>query len=265
MIRRKYIKLGILFLMFSIFLISNISAQPPPAVQTNVNIEVGLQIQTEGINVLQQNTAHLFSFHVFNISTGLIVDNSTTNCSFHLFNKTGHHQFIIDNLEFTVDNDFRVSLAGSNFSELGLYSYYVNCNADNIGGFGREVFEVTQTGEFLDEPQSLIILGLILVLILVTWVFLYFGKEIEYLPFKIFLISLGALFLMFTVGFSLNIIRNLVLVGSVFSLTFVNLYRLMLILISAGGIGLMVYIIYMSVKQFYSKRGLIDSEGEPKP
>ena len=121
-------------------------------------------------------------------------------------------------------------------------------------------FEVTPTGNELDIPQSIIVIGLIFVLILLTSAFLYFGNEIEYVPFKIFLISLGSLFLMFTVGVSLNTITQLMILGSVFSATFVNLYRLMLILISAGGIGLMLFIIYVAVKQFYSYRGLIDKE-----
>ena len=121
-------------------------------------------------------------------------------------------------------------------------------------------FKVTPNGDELDNPQSIIIIGLIFVLILLTGSFLYFGKEIEYVPFKIFLISLGALFLMLTIGISLNTITQLMVIGSVFSGTFINLYRLMLILISAGGIGLMLYIIYMSVKQFYSYRGLLDNE-----
>ena len=71
---------------------------------------------------------------------------------------------------------------------------------------------------------------------------------------------MGSLLLMFTVGVSVNTITELMIIGSVFAATFVNLYRLMLILISAGGIGLMLYIVYMSVKQFYSYRGLLDND-----
>ena len=174
---------------------------------------------------------------------------------------------IFPNNTFAQLGQFEMTANGSNFNlsfsntnTLGTHIYYSEGNLTGIVIVQSCSFEVTKTGNTLDNPQSIIVIGLILVLILLTWSFLYFGKEIEYVPFKIFLISLGSLFLMFTIGISVNTITELMLIGSVFSATFVNLYRLMLILISAGGIGLMLYIIYMSVRQFYSYRGLLDNE-----
>ncbi|GAH93424.1 unnamed protein product, partial [marine sediment metagenome] len=58
-------------------------------------------IQTQGVPTLRQNTAHYFQFHVYNISTGLHVDDTTTNCTFHLYNKTGENQ---------IEKDFLSSL-----------------------------------------------------------------------------------------------------------------------------------------------------------
>lgn len=146
----------------------------------------------------------------------------------------------------------------SNTEGVGEYFYTTSGDLNGISTQQSCSFKVTPTGQDLDNPQSIIVIGLLLVLILLTSSFLYFGKEIEYVPFKIFLISMGSLLLMFTVGVSLNTITELMIIGSVFSATFVNLYRLMLILVSAGGIGLMLYIIYMAVMQFYSHRGLMD-------
>jgi len=119
-------------------------------------------------------------------------------------------------------------------------------------------FEVTPTGSNFDTSQGITTFSLILVLIFITSVFLFFGIKVEYTPFKIFLVSLGVLFLMLTIGISVNTVKELMLVGSIFSATFVNLYRLMLILVSAGGVGLILYLIYVSVRQFYSYRGLIN-------
>lgn len=119
-------------------------------------------------------------------------------------------------------------------------------------------FDVTNTGSHFDSPQSIMTIGLLLVLIFLTGIFLFFGNKVEYTPFKMFLTSLGILFSMLTTGIAVNAIKELMLVGSVFAGTFVNLYRLMLILVSAGGIGLIVYLVYVSVMQFYSYRGLID-------
>ncbi len=247
---------GILILVM-IFSVNLIHAAPPT--QTNVNLNIGIQIQTSGIETIRQNTNHSFGFHVFNITTQLALDPTTTNCSFHLYNKTGQHQFINDLIDFD-DGDYKITLLGTNFSDLGLYNYYIYCNNSDIGGFARENFEVTPTGQALDEPQGTIVLGIIILLIFLSGIFFYLGKESKYLPAKIFLISMGVLFLMVTLGVSVIIIKELLIIGSIFTTTFVNLYRLMLILISAGGIGLIVYIIHMAVRQFFSHRGLLDNE-----
>ncbi len=123
-------------------------------------------------------------------------------------------------------------------------------------------YEVTATGQRLDQPQSIVIIGLLILLIIIAIIFLYYGNKIEYLPFKIFLMALGVLFVMFTVGVSLTIIKQLLISGSVLSGTFTSLYRLMLILVSAGGIGLMIYIIVMSLRQFRLKRGLVEEDDD---
>ena len=65
---------------------------------------------------------------------------------------------------------------------------------------------------------------------------------------------------MVIVGVSVNTIKQLMLLGSVFSGTFTAIYTLMLILVSAGGIGLILYIIVMSIRQFRTHRGLIDED-----
>ncbi len=164
---------------------------------------------------------------------------------------------------------------GTQASDLSFFNWTVNSTQSSnlgthqVGGFCKDgsvtqvidfAFEITPTGLELDTAQGILVLGLIFVLIILTGSFLIFGLKIENIPFKIFLTSMGALFLMLTIGIALNIVESLMILTGVFSSTFIALYRLSLILISAGGIGLMLYIIYMSVKQFYSYRGLLDNE-----
>lgn len=147
-----------------------------------------------------------------------------------------------------------------NFTDTVLGRHDVTGISDGCTKTFATFFDVTPTGQQFDTQQSLIVFGLIIILLSLSAVFLLFGNKTEYLPFKIFLTSLGVLLLMLTTGVAVNTIKELMLVGSVFTATFVNLYRLMLILVSAGGIGLMLYIIYMSVRQFYSHRGLLDDQ-----
>ncbi len=138
-----------------------------------------------------------------------------------------------------------------------LGTYIVNGQGDLSGTntIWNYEYEITPTGESLDTQQSILILGLILVLLFLTCAFLYFGSHIESVSIKLFLITLGGLFLMVTIGVSLNTIRQLMLVGSVFSGVFLGLYILILALISIGFIGLVLYLITFAVKAFQKSRG----------
>ncbi len=148
----------------------------------------------------------------------------------------------------------------TNTTQLGRYDITgISDGCENTFAFS---FMITPTGHLLDTSQSLITFGLIIILIFLTITFLYFGNKTEYLPFKIFLTSLGILFIMLTIGVSLNAVKQLMIMGDVFSGTFVSLYRLMLILVSGGGIGLILYIIVQSLKQFYRHRGMTDDDDD---
>lgn len=208
-------------------------------------------------------TAQLTSLGTFEVSTdvnlvqicGTCTNNNITSIT------SPNSSVIVSNVEMTKDgSNYNYTLV-NNFT--GTTGTYIVNGVGDLGGIDTAWnydFTITQTGEALDEAQGLIVLGLIILLIFITGAFLYFGNKIEYVPFKIFLISLGVLFLMLTIGIALNAIKELMLIGSVFSGTFVSLYRLILILVSAGGIGLIVYLVYVGVHQFYQHRGLIDSK-----
>ncbi len=141
-------KLFIFVFLFSLFFISLVSAQQPsPAVQTNVNIDVGLQIEFTQVSTFENGENHLFNAHVFNISTGLRVDNTTTDCTFHLFDNRGDHQIDQQPMIFDpigLDWDFNVTRG--NFTRNGAYSQLVVCNTTDLGGFLSAGFEVTPTG-----------------------------------------------------------------------------------------------------------------------
>lgn len=169
---------------------------------------------------------------------------------------------LIDSESMTNNDNgiFNITINESLLSLVSNYNWDLFCCDGTECGEGHGTFVVTPTGIQFDEGQGLIVVGIIIILSLVALSLLYFSLKIEYIPFRIFLTALGFLFLMFTVGIGVNIINELMISGAVLSSSIINLYRLMLILVSAGGIGLMLYIITMSVRQFYSYRGLIDEE-----
>ena len=148
--------------------------QPPPATQTNVNINVGLQIEFTQVSTFELGEDHLFNAHVFNISNGLRVDNTTTDCTFHLFNNTGDHQIQQQPIPFdSVGIDWDFNVLGGNFTRAGFYSYLVVCNSSDIGGFLSSGFEITPTGFSLTESISMIyfilILGVFGIFLLTLW------------------------------------------------------------------------------------------------
>ncbi len=123
-------------------------------------------------------------------------------------------------------------------------------------------FFITPTGECLDTQQSIIVFGLMLVLLFLTGAFLIFGFKVETTSVKIFLIALGGLFFLFTLGFSINSIKQLMFLQSVFAGTFVGLYRLFLVLISGGMIAIVLYLVTVSVQAFKKSRGILDDDDD---
>lgn len=214
----------------------------------------------------------IFSMFLFSLSSVLALDNQGTgqqNQNFTIVQACNDANFITlstiqlpDRTLLIIDQNMTLVASGTynynftNTSQLGRYD--VTGVSDGCENTFALFITITPSGLDLDTSQSIIVLGLILILILLTVSFIYFGNKTEYIPMKIFLVSLSILFIMLTVGVSLNAVKQLMIMGAIFSGIFVNLYRLMLILVSAGGIGLIVYIIYMSIKQFQSMRGLID-------
>ena len=255
-------KFSLLFLFFFLLiLVPFVSAQPPPNTQTNININVGLEVEVTQIFTLQNNKNHLFNAHIFNISTQLLVDDTTTQCNFHLFDNEGIH--IINQEPMTYDPlglDFEFNVSNENFIRNGDYSYLIICNAtgSDIGGFISVGIEVTESGGILKEGEGFVLFGIILILILTTVFFLISTIYIENPAFKIFLGSLSALLLISTIGFGVTIMQQL------FG-TFTNLvsgytlfFRLFIILLGGAGISLVFFLVVFAMKMFSKSKGRVD-------
>lgn len=150
-------KLFFLMLPFFFLLVLPIVSAVAPVTEVIVSLDTGLNIDFPKFEVIQQNQDFLFYFHVFNISNGIRMDNTTTNCSYELYNHGGEEQFVVDNMEYT-DGDWVVNMNGTNFTRIGNYAYLVECHTDNLGGFISFPFEVTPTGRLNIEQFYWIIL-----------------------------------------------------------------------------------------------------------
>ena len=116
----------------------------------------GFQIEFPEIVEIKQNTDYSFHFHVFNISNGVSITNTTASCYFHLYNDTGNHIYTESPVAiFDDDFDWEVNVGGGNFSRQGRYAYIFQCNNSELGGFVSVPLLVSESGQELTELTSI--------------------------------------------------------------------------------------------------------------
>ena len=124
-----------------------------------------------------------FHFHVFNKSDGLPILNSSHGgvvCFFHLYDMVGDHIYVSPEL---TDNDnvfdWEIDIDAGNFSNSGMYSYFMQCNSSLYGGATGDDFEVTPNGEINTTGRSIFLsAGLIsLSLMVLLFTFIFFKNE----------------------------------------------------------------------------------------
>lgn len=163
-----------IFFLFLLVLLPIINAVAPAQVQTNINIDVGLDIDYPKINPLKVNQSFLFNFQVYNRSNGLKLNNVTTNCSFHLVNSSGHHIFISDLTPFNNTlKHWELNVKGGNFSDIGRMSYSIECiSLGNVGGFASSPFIITESGFAINEGNATLLYTIILFMMVIGTIFL---------------------------------------------------------------------------------------------
>lgn len=196
-------KRNIFFLIIiGILLIGTVSAIAP-VTDVTINLNDGLNIDFPKFETIQQGQDFLFHFHVFNISNGVRMNNTTTNCSFELYNYGGEEQVVVDEMEY-IEGDWRVNITKGNFTRLGSYAYLVECHTTALGGYISFPFEVTPSGN--DAPtdgEGMIYLGSLIAMVLVAGAFFFLSTSVkEYEGTKFAFISLGIITCMIIVLYS---------------------------------------------------------------
>ena len=171
----KLIQLKRIFFLFFLFLISFsfVSAQPPFQLETTTL--QGIDIQIPLIEFVKNGDNFTFNFHLFNGTNGIPVNNATTNCFFHLFNKVGQHLINQEPVPFDiVGNDFEIVVSGGNFTTNGQSFYFINCNSTTSGGAESALIVVTVDGEIL-PTESNTLLNLFYIILASAFIFLIIG------------------------------------------------------------------------------------------
>lgn len=163
---------GILIFFLSCIILSNFISAQPPFQQTTDN---GILLETPIFESFQEGKAIEFNIHAHNLSNGLLLTNSTTQCSLHLYNSSGEHRFSGE-MSFEIPNlDFYSEIDGGNFTK-GSYAVLFYCNASDIGGFLEYTFSITPSGE--EASYNYLIASILLILSFIGFGFLiYKNKE----------------------------------------------------------------------------------------
>lgn len=149
------------FSFLFLVLMIGIASAGPFQINTGPN---GYQIETPSASVLPQYQDYIFNFHVFNLSNGALIDNSSTSCFFHLYNSSGSRIFDTQssfNAQEDTGNEWQTLVAGGNFSYDGYYAYSFICNStsENLGGFILNPITVTPSGsQSLSIPVMIVIM-----------------------------------------------------------------------------------------------------------
>ena len=163
----------VLFSLFFLFLFNLIYAVPP--VTTTQQLTSGYFILDTPQITIKQYQDYQYNFFIYNITNGILITNSSTNCFFYLANNKGNVIFS-KNATYNLDGHWQVNIAKENFTELGQYAYGVKCQDTNLGGAISGYFEVNPSGNYGSE-NILFILFIILLFYAVSFIG-FFGKNI---------------------------------------------------------------------------------------
>ena len=170
---RKNIFIILIFSFFFLFLIGNVSAAPP--VTTVSQFTEGYVIEDSPQQILTQNQSYTVNFFVYNLSNGLLINNTSTECIYYLADNKGVIIFYGQVPYSTAGRygHWELPLQGSNFSYSGEYSYGIKCNSTNYGGTFVGTYNVTPRGLKSD-------VGFYIILLLLTYgigMVGFFGKN----------------------------------------------------------------------------------------
>lgn len=257
-----------MIMLMIILSISPVSSAPP---FTTNPLASGCQISPIVRDTLKVNTAFDFNFHVFNLTNGVPLSNSTLSCYFHFYNQTGDHVYssILKNdpySEHQVINEWAERMGGGNISKVGTYAYLVQCNSTQLGCADKGSFIVTNSGYEATTGRAIFDIGLVLLLLFFLGISIYGFMEIDNLAGKVGLFGFAYLLLIAITFIAWNMANDFLLSAQFL----VNFLRILFIILVIGlfplVIGAFAYYIIMITKikeiQRLMDKGLDYNEAE---
>lgn len=155
-----------------LFLLNFISAQPP--VTQIQSFPEGYSIIGYQQEYLKQGQDYQYNFFLENSSDGVLINNTSVNCTFYMADSTGEVKVFSD-VPYFPDGHWGIDIDGANFSDVGIYCYGVRCS-DGFGGHTTGCWEVTSFGK---SGNDNIVFFVLIIIMLYTITFVgFFGKNI---------------------------------------------------------------------------------------
>lgn len=251
-----------LFLFFFIILIvgSFVSAvKPDPQIIAN-----GCEIRLPQVVILKQNQDINFHTHVINTTVGAsnFLTNDTTNCFVHLYNYSGHT--LQKNMSWDSNNlEWHTNILGGNFSNLGEFSFYIQCQAQDVICADAGSFEVTPTGYELTTPRIVLNTTLLFVLVLFFLISLFLMFHIEHYiaKFTLYWVSHLLLILITFIGWQYGV--DGVLIGTAVTGIFRWLFLIITIAVFPMVILSITWIVYIHLFNEHFEK-LLDKGEDPE-
>ena len=138
---------------------------------------------------------------------------------------------------------------------LGEYRTDICCTNVSDSECSEFFYEITPSGARGISPgEGSTLLGILIILLFSTAFFLLLGIFSKNEPSKVFLVSLSILLMIGTLGFGVTVMQQLFGIFTGLITGFGTFYRVLIILLAAGGMGLVLYLLRLGFLFFQDRR-----------
>ena len=147
--KKKVSVFGCLF--FFLMIISFVSAKPP--VTTEFIGDTNLVIEANVFEYYKINEGAMVHIHVFNKTSGEMLDDTLVDCDVELSNSNG--TIILDGVPIFDEDHWTMSRPSTTITLRGKYALLIHCNASATDGYKSYFFEANSFGDGLDVAHSI--------------------------------------------------------------------------------------------------------------
>lgn len=246
-------KLGILI---AVILLLPLAYAVPPF-QQNIPTN-GLIVETAYPEYHKQSTSLYLHAHVYNASNGILIPTASTSCYSHAYSHSQGSAHILSNITMSAYGvGFNASIPASYFTDSGQYSVIIWCNTSSMGGFLKYTFEVTPSGDGLDEAQASSVYLPMGIVALLTMFFFGLSFMFRGVAGKIVFIGLSAVMIIVAILYTLVIMEQVIPLQDTIIDGLATLWFVIKILIGVAMVFLLVFTLVLVYWSWKEKRGYV--------